>query len=118
MGAVSATVLLLVLSPAGEVAGLTSRDVDLSDFLILVALYSIVAVICMGLHVLLSELFTSPIPSFVIGLYAAFLPVSTVFWMSLLEGPLAPGEGTTIPMLTILAVSSAVAGMLASELSA
>ncbi len=118
MGAVSATVLLLALSPAGDVAGLTSRDVDLSDFVILVALYSIVAVICIGLHVLLSELFSSPIPSFVIGLYAAFLPMSTVFWMSLLEGTLAPGEGLAMPMLGILAVSSAVAGMLASELNA
>ncbi|MFO8060207.1 MAG: hypothetical protein R6U70_06090 [Bacillota bacterium] len=108
--------MLVALSPSGG-ASIGGRDVGLSDFLILVAMYSVVSVVSTGLHVLLSCVFSSPLRSLVTGLYAAFLPMSTVFWMSVLDGPPVPGGSALTPVLAILAASSALAGMLAAQLN-
>lgn len=117
IGAVAATVLLLALSPfqtpAVEAA---RRSVDLSDFVILVSLFTVVAVVSLGLNLLLCELFTSRVPSVVTGIYAALLPMSTAFWMSLLDGPTSGGFRSSVtPLLAVLAIASGVAGVLAAE---
>lgn len=118
IGAVAATVLLLALSPfqAPAVGASTYRSVDLTDFMILVSLFAVVAVVSMGLNLLLCELCSSRVPSLVTGIYAALLPMSTAFWMSLLDGPTSGGMRSNVtPFLAVLAFASGVAGVLAAE---
>lgn len=118
IGAVAATVFLLVLSPfqTPAVEASAHRSVDLSDFMILVSLFAVVAVISLGLNLLLCELFSSRVPSLITGIYAALLPMSTAFWMSLFEGPASGGlRSNAAPFLALLAFASGVAGVLAAE---